>query len=238
MESFLLLVGFSRCHSDSNVYILRQEDALLFLALYVDDLIVTGSTSSIIASIKITLHDMFSMTELGLLHYFLRIEITWSSSRISLAQPKYALDLLAHFHMVDCKLALTPFLSRVKLEAKCSTPLVDATLYHQLVGRLIYLTHTHPDISFVVGIVSHFMMEPHELHWKAVKHIFHYIQGTHRYEIHYAMGTSSYLIGYMDSDWAGDLDDHKSTSCYNFHLGFSPICWQLKKQHAIYSFFD
>jgi hypothetical protein len=153
MDSFLLSVGFSRCHSDLNVYILRQEDALLFLALYVDDLIVTGSTSSIIASIKIALHDRFSMTDLGLLHYFLRIEITQSSSGISLVQPKYALDLLACFHMVDCKPALTPFLSRVKLEVKCSTPLVDATLYHQLVGSLIYLTHTHPDISFAVGIV-------------------------------------------------------------------------------------
>jgi hypothetical protein len=71
MDSFLLSVGFSRCHSDLNVYILRQEDALLFLALYVDDLIVTGSTSSIIASIKTALHDRFSMTDLGLLHYFL-----------------------------------------------------------------------------------------------------------------------------------------------------------------------
>jgi hypothetical protein len=135
--------------------------------------------------------------------------------------------------MVDCKPAPTPFLSRVKLEAKCSTPLVDATLYHQLVGSLIYLTHTHPNISFAVGIVSRFMTEPHELHWKASKHIMHYIQGTHRYEIHYAVGTSSDLIGYMDFDWVGDLDDHKSTSGYNFHLGSGPICWQSKKQHAI-----
>jgi len=76
MDSFLLSIGFSRCHSDMNVYILRQGDALLFLAIYVDDLIVTESTSSIITSIKTNLHDNFSMTELGLLLYFLKINIT------------------------------------------------------------------------------------------------------------------------------------------------------------------
>jgi hypothetical protein len=85
MNSFLLLIGFSRCHSDMNVYILRQEDACLFLALYVDDLIITESTSFIIASVKISLHDKFSMTKLGLLHYFPGIEITQSSWDLSCA---------------------------------------------------------------------------------------------------------------------------------------------------------
>ena len=157
MDSFLLLVGFTRCHSDSNVYILQKDDSHLILLLYVDDLIITGSTSSIIASVKTSLQDRFAMTDLGLLHYFLGIDITQSTSGISLSQPKYAFDLLSRFHMSDCKPAPTPFLSGVKLEAKCSTPLVDATLYRQLVGSLIYLMHTRPDISFAVGMVSHFM---------------------------------------------------------------------------------
>lgn len=77
--------------------------------------------------------------------------------------------------MADCKLAPTPFLSGFKLEAQCSTPLIDVTLYHQLVGSLIYLTHTLLAISFAVGMVSRFMQEPHELHWKVAKHILHYI---------------------------------------------------------------
>jgi hypothetical protein len=145
--------------SHINVYILRQEDALLFLALHVDDLIVTESTSSIIASIKTTLHDRFSMTNLGLLHYFIGFDITQSSSRISLVQPKYALDLLACFHIVDCNPALIPFFSRVNIEAKCSTPLFDVTLYHQLVGSIIFLTRTHLNISFAIDIVSRFMTE-------------------------------------------------------------------------------
>eukprot|EP01018_Ginkgo_biloba_P031340 Gb_07919 [translate_table: standard] len=164
MDSFLLASGFTRCHSDPNVYFLQQDDSLLILVLYVDDLCITMSSPSIITMVKDALQDRFSMKYLGLLHYFLGIEISQSDSRITLAQPKYALDLLAQFHMTDCKPSLTPFLSRVKLEADCSTPLVDATLYRQLVGSLIYLTHSRPDISFAVGMVSRFMQEPHELH--------------------------------------------------------------------------
>ena len=157
------------CHLDLNVYILHQDDSHLLLVLYVGDLIIRRSTPSIIDSVKSTLQDRFSMRDLSLLHYFLGIEIHQSSSGITLSQPKYTLDLLTRFHMSDCKVASTPFLLGVKLEAKCSTPLVDATLYRQLVGSLIHLIHTCLDISFVVGMVSHFMQEPHELHWKVAK---------------------------------------------------------------------
>jgi len=101
-----------------------------------------------------------------------------------------------------------------------------------LIGSLNYLTHTHLGISFAFGIVSCFMTEPHELHWKASKHIMHYIWGIHRYATHYATYTSSNLIGYTDYDWVGDLNDHNSTSSYSFQLGSNPICWQSKKQHV------
>jgi len=135
--------------------------------------------------------------------------------------------------MDDYKPAPTPFLSGVKFEAQCSSPLVDGTLYRQLVGSLIYLTHTRPDISYAVGMVSRFMQEPHELHWKAAKRILHYIQGTHNFGIHYAAGIELDLVGYTDSDWAGDSEDRKSTSGYSFSLGSGPVCWSSKKQSAI-----
>jgi hypothetical protein len=95
-------------------------------------------------------------------------------------------DLLVRFHMTDCKSTTTPFLSGVHLEDGGDTPLVDNTLYQQLVGSLLYLTHTQPDLSYVVGEVSRYMQEPHELHWKASKHILRYVQGTTSYGIHYA----------------------------------------------------
>ena len=90
--------------------------------------------------------------------------------------------------MSDCKAASTPFLSSVRLEANCSTPLIDATLYRELVGSIIYLIHTCPNISCAIAMVSHFMQEPHELHWKVAKCILHYIQGTHTHGIHYIVG--------------------------------------------------
>ncbi|KAH9308033.1 hypothetical protein KI387_035944, partial [Taxus chinensis] len=159
--------------------------------------------------------------------------ISQSDSGIMISQPKYSLDLLARFHMSDCKSSPTPFLSGIKLVSDCSSPLVDGTLYRQLVGSLIYLTHTRPDLSYAIGIVSRFMQEPHELHLKAAKRILHYVRGTHTDGIHYLGGTEIDLVGFTDSDWAGDLDHRKSTSGYSFTLGSGPVSWSSKKQNAI-----
>jgi hypothetical protein len=90
------------------------------------------------------------------------------------------------FHMEDWKPAPSPFQSRVKLVATCTFPEVDATLYRQLVGSLLYLTHTHPDLSFVVGLVARYMQTPHESHWKAAKKILRYVRGTIQFGIHYS----------------------------------------------------
>ena len=87
-------------------------------------------------------------------------------------------------------------------------------MYHQLVGSLLYLTHSHPDLSFVVGRVSHYMQTPHESHWKAAKIILRYIQGTIQFGIHYNIVGETLLVGFTDSDWAGDHDDRKSTAGY------------------------
>eukprot|EP00253_Pinus_taeda_P016509 PITA_16509 len=117
------------------------------------------------------------MTDLGHLHYFLGLQVLQSKEGISLSQSKYACDILRHFHMEDCKPAPSPFQSGVKLSVSCTSPGVDATLYRQLVGKLLYLTHTRPDLSFVVGLVARFMQNPRESHWKAAKRILRYVRG-------------------------------------------------------------
>jgi hypothetical protein len=178
---------------------LRMIDSLLLLVLYVDDLLITGCSTSMIATVKMILHDRFLMTDMGPLHFFLGLEISQDASGIKLSQAKYARDLLERFHMTDCKSSLTPFLSGVKLEDGEETPLVDSTLYKQLVGTLLYLTHSIPDLSYVVGTVSRFMQEPHELHWKVAKRILRYIQGTITFGIHYAADSTLDLIGFTDS---------------------------------------
>eukprot|EP00253_Pinus_taeda_P024585 PITA_24585 len=135
--------------------------------------------------------------------------------------------------MEDCKPTPSPFQSRAKHSVTCTSPEVDATLYGQLVGKLLYLTHTRPDLSFVVGLVVQFMKNPRESHWKAAKRILHYVRGTVQFGIHYSAEASPLLVGFTDSDWAGDPDDRKSTASYVFTLGSGPITWACKKQGAI-----
>eukprot|EP00253_Pinus_taeda_P001949 PITA_01949 len=188
---------------------------------------------NLINHVKSSLKKKFEMTDLGHLHYFLGLQVLQSKEGISLSQSKYACDLLRFFHMEDCKPAPSPFQSGVKLSVYCTSPEVDATLYRQFVGKLLYLTHTRPDLSFVVGLVAWFMQTPHESHWKAAKRILRYVRGTVQFGIHYSAEASPLLVGFTDSDWDGDLDDRKSTAGYVFTLGSGPITWACKKQAAI-----
>jgi hypothetical protein len=233
MDSYILSQNFVRCKSDLNVYMLRTTNSLLLLVLYADDFLITGCSTSAIDAVKRILHDRFLMTDMGPLHFFLGLEISQDESGIKLSQAKYARHFLERFHMIDCKSSPTPFLSRVKLEDGGETPLVDNTLYRQLVGSLLYLTHSRPDLSYAVGAVSKFMQEPHELHWKAAKRILQYVQGTITLGIHYAADSTLDLTSFTNSDWAGNSIDRKSTSGYSLSLGSELICWSSKKQVAI-----
>jgi hypothetical protein len=175
------------------------------------------------------LHDRFLMMDMGLLHLFFGIKISQDASGIKLYQAKYARDLLERFHMTDCKSSPTPFLSRVRLEDGGDTPLVNNVLYTNLVGSLLYLTHSIPYLSYAFGVVSRFMKELHELHWKATKCILQYVWGTITFGINYAIDSTLEFIGFTDSNWDGDSIDHKSTSGYSHSLGFGPIYWSRKK---------
>jgi hypothetical protein len=157
--------------------------------------------------VKTILKNKFEMKDLGFLHYFLGLQVFQTNEGIFLSQSKYACDLLRRFHMDDCKPTHSPFQSGVKLTATCTSPEVDATLYRQLVGSLLYLTHTCPDISFVVGLVAWYMQMPHEIHWKVAKSILFYVRGTVQFEIHYSSGGTPLLVGFTDSDWVDNLDD-------------------------------
>jgi hypothetical protein len=200
MDSYLLSHNFIHCKSDTNVYMLRTTDSLLLLVMYVDNLLITDCSTSTIVAVKRILHDRFLMKDMGPLHFFLGVEICQNASGIKLSQAKYAQDLLERFHMTDCKSAPTPFLSGVKLEDGWETPLVDSTQYRQLVGSLLYLTHSRPYLSYAVGIVSRFMQESHELHWKVSKCILRYVQGTITFGIHYATKSTLDLTGFTNSD--------------------------------------
>ncbi|KAJ8899855.1 hypothetical protein K2173_019558 [Erythroxylum novogranatense] len=146
----------------------------------------------------------FEMTDLGLLHYFLGLEIQQSEDGIFISQKKYATDLLERFNMLNCKVAATPMNVNEILKLEDGTATADARAFRSLVGGLIYLTHTRPDISFSVGTVDFGIWYTHVSKFK--------------------------LIGFTDSDWAGSLDDRKSTSGSVFSLGSGAISWSSKKQ--------
>jgi hypothetical protein len=175
MDTFLLDTGFSRCHSDPNVYTKKVGSHLIIRVLYVDDLILTSSDSKLLNHEKTNLKKKFEMTNLGFLHYFLGLQVLQTKEGIFLSQSKYVCDLVCHFHMEDCKPTPYPFQFGVKFVVTCTSPKVGATLYRQLVGSLLYLTHTRPDLSFLIGLVAQYMKTPHEIHWKAVKRILRYV---------------------------------------------------------------
>eukprot|EP00253_Pinus_taeda_P004535 PITA_04535 len=230
IDQYLTDHGFQRSPSDANLYIKHTSDDILFVVVYVDDLIITGSSTHLIHGIKQDLFSTFDMTDLGLLHYCLGVEVWQTENNIFLSQSKYAKNLVDRVRMQDCKPTTTPMEPGLKLSAQSSSPLVDETLFRELVGSLIYLTATRPDISFVVSYISCFMLAPKANHWIAAKRVLRYVRGTPDYGLMYTQSSDPMLSCYIDSDWAGSVDDRKSTAGYVFSLGSGVVTWTRQKQ--------
>ena len=184
----------------------------MIIVLYVDYLLITGSSKKDIASLKDPMNHAFSMTDLGLLSQFLGLEIAQSQHGIKVHHSKYASNFLTNFSMKYCKTSKTPFLSRVKLEEAGSSPMVNNTLYRQLIGCLLYLKHNQTGLSYAVSVASRYMDQPHEIHWRAAKRILNFVQGTRNHGIFYKEKSGLELIGFTDSDWASEKIDLEYTS--------------------------
>eukprot|EP01018_Ginkgo_biloba_P011369 Gb_30477 [translate_table: standard] len=226
--------GFQKSSSDPNLYIKVIGSNILIVSLYVDDLIYTGNNHHMLHDFKVDMCKEFEMSDLGQLHYFLGIIIWQSGKEIFMSQEKYAMDILKKFNMSDCKPLATPVEFGLKLSKYEYSDSVDATLYRKLIGSLVYLTSTRHDIAYAVSLVSRFMADPKIEHWKTTKRILRYIRGTRDYGLQYKRTINFRLIGYTNEDWAGDIDDRKSTSGFNFSLGTSVIAWRIKKKPTVY----
>ena len=203
------------------------------MGVYVDDLIITGTDQASIIEFKGQMQELFKMSDLGLLSYYLGIEVTQTRDSITLCQRNYAEKVLEVAGMDGCNACQTPMECRLKLKKDDEAKLVDASLYRTVIGSLRYLVHTRPDITHAVGIVSRFMEKPTVTHWTAVKQILRYVRGTLNYGCRYVRGGSGELLGYSDSDHAGDQGDRKSTSGNVFFLGENPISWTSQKQKVV-----
>ncbi|CAJ2639943.1 unnamed protein product [Trifolium pratense] len=234
IDSYFLQNGFQRCPFEHTLYIKFIDPGdVLIVCLYVDDLIFTGNNSKMIAEFREAMIRRFEMTDLGLMSYFLCIEVVQQNDGIFISQKKYATNILKKFKMEHSKPISTPVEEKLKLTRKNDGKRVDSTYYKSLIGSLRYLTATRPDIVYGVGLLSRYMEEPRVSHLQGAKRILRYIKGTLTEGIFYGSNSDVKLVGYTDSDWAGDLETRKSTSGYAFHLGTGAISWSSKKQPVV-----
>ncbi|XP_028062411.1 uncharacterized protein LOC114265776 [Camellia sinensis] len=221
--------GFLGSKNEPTLYVRKEgKNDFIIICLYVDDIIYTSSSSSLTAEFKSRMMHEFEMSDMGLLHYFLGLEVQQAEGGIFISQRKYAKDLLNKFGMLNCKPATTPMNINEKLQCEDRAEMADAR-FKSLVGGLIYLTYTRPDIAFFVGMISRFMQHPSKLHFGAAKWVLCYIAGTMDYEIWYSKVFNFKLCGFTNNDWASSLNDRRSISANVFTLGSGVITWSSKK---------
>jgi hypothetical protein len=204
IDTYFINNGFHRSPYEHALYIKpNQAGDIIIVCLYVDDLIFTGNNPKLLAEFKESMSTQFEMTDMGLMSYFLGIDVKQTDEEIFISQKKYATDVLKKFKMESCKPMLTPAKEKLKLERESGGDLVNSTNFRKLVGSLRYLTATRPDIVYGVGLISRFMDSPRQSHWQAAKRILRYIKGTVDEGIFYSRSNELELVGYTDSDWAG-----------------------------------
>ena len=159
------------------------------------------------------------------MHYFLGLEVWQKPGEIFLTQGKYVVDILQRFGMQDCKSMSMPMTTNLKKlrDSATNSQDVDSTLYRQLIGSLMYLVHTRPDICYTVNALSQFIFDPNHIHWVAAKHVLRYVRGTINYGLRYSSSSGVLLARYANSDWVGSAVDRKSTSGYCFSMGFPKV---------------
>jgi hypothetical protein len=170
------------------------------LLIYVDDIVITSSDSTLLGQFKTHLSKSFHMKDLGSLTYFLGLEVYRSPSGISLNQHKYARDLVATTGLQEAPSVDTPMELHVKLHKEEGHLLADPSLYQKLVGSLVYLTITRSNISFAVQQVSQFLQTPRHPHLTIVRRIIRYVHGTPTRGLFFLASNSTYLAAYSDSD--------------------------------------
>ena len=234
LDKHLKIMNFKQSNNDPCIYTLELHGEIYIIAVYVDDIILAGKNQERIKQFIKMIGERFDIRDMGKLNHFLGVKIEYfSQGKIWIGQPAYTRSLLEKFSMQSSKPVTTPMETGSKLVKSNETDkLVDQEMYQSAVGQLLYLsTRTRPDIAYAVGNVARFSSKPSQQHWIAVKRIMRYLNGTVNYGLVYE-GDST-IEGFSDADWAGDLDDRKSTSGYVFMMSGAAISWNSKKQSCV-----
>jgi hypothetical protein len=201
--------------------LLQKGSVTIFLLGYVDDIIVASSSSYVAADLLRNLQSEFALKDLGTLHYFLGIEVSYAKEGIYLSQKKYIMDVLQHVGMLSCKSASTPLSCSTKISAHVGDQLnpEDATGYCSIVSALQYLTLTFPDISFAVNKVCQYLHSPTTVHWMTLKCILRFLKHTMDSAFLIRRSPSAMVSAFSDVVWAGSVDDRKSTGGFTVFVG-------------------
>ncbi|KAL2325560.1 hypothetical protein Fmac_024618 [Flemingia macrophylla] len=233
LSAFLLSHGHHHSSADHSLFLKFNDNSHIALLVYVDDIVLAGNDLSEIRSITALLDQTFKIKDLGDLSYFLGLEIARNRTGIHLSQRKYILDILSDTGMLACCPVSTPMDSSNRLSASSGTPLEDPSVYRQLIGRLIYLTNTRPDIAYVVQHISQFVSQPTTAHYQAVFPVLRYLKQAPGLGIFLDARSSLHLKAFSDSDWAGYVDSRYSITGFSIYLSHSLVSWKSKKQQIV-----
>ncbi|KAD5960655.1 hypothetical protein E3N88_12127 [Mikania micrantha] len=233
LSTFLLRNNFTRGSIDKTLFIQNVGQHKLLVQIYVDDIIFASSDPKLCDDFTALMTKTFEMSAMGELQFFLGLQIKQKSDGIFIHQSKYTKELLKKFDLQNCKPCSNPMSSTTQLDADLKGPSVDETLYRCMIGSLMYLTASRPDIMFATCVCARFQATPKESHLIAVKRIFRYLQGTQSLGIWYSTGQSCKLVAFSDSDYAGCKLSRKSTSGGCQFLGNCLVSWQSKKQTSV-----
>ena len=233
LSEFLLENDFTRGVVDKTLFVKKHKNDLILVQVYVDDIIFGSTNDDLCKRFAKLMQSRYEMSMMGELSFFLGLQVYQKQSGIFICQSKYIKDLLKKYQMEDSSTAKTPMPTATKLDKDETGKKVDITGYRGMIGSLLYLTASRPDIMFATCLCARFQSDPKESHLIAVKRIFRYLKGTPNLGIWYPKDTGFDLIGYTDSDFAGCKIDRKSTSGSCQFLGRRLVSWYSKKQHSV-----
>ena len=234
ISAWLCNHGLTRSKSDPNMYYSKNDHRIVILLLYVDDLLITGNDDKAINTLKQRLQHEFEMTDLGEAQQYLGVEISRHPNGIFLNQEGYISKLLKKFNLRTCNPTKLPIDPKLQLSRNMGTSKTDPKEYRSLVGSLIYLSHTRPNISYAIGSVARYMQDPEVAHFQAAKKILRYLSRTVAYGLLLDSRSNNYtLSSYTDADWGRDVDTRRSVSGILHNLGNTSIAWSSKLQPTV-----
>ncbi|KAK2363219.1 hypothetical protein QL285_088223 [Trifolium repens] len=233
LSTFLLENSFSRGKIDTTLFRKTNNQDLLIVQVYVDDIIFGATNEKMCEEFSNLMQSEFEMSMMGELRFFLGLQIKQQDDGIFICQEKYIKDLLKKYKMNEAKIMSTPMHPSTSLDKDENGKLVSEKEYRGMIGSLLYLTASGPDIVFSVGICARFQSSPRESHLTAVKRIFRYLVGTPDVGLWYKKGSHFDLKAYCDADYARDKLEIKSTSGACQFLGEALVSWSCRKQNTI-----